>query len=73
MRPVDLREHQASEVTLSAAELAALLRRQKALDLRIEPGDENHWRLTPGSTVGALEIGDVLSLSIQPKLDIGRV
>lgn len=73
MRPLDLREHQTREVTLSADELAALLQRQKTLDLRIEPGDENHWRLTPGSTVGGLEIGDVLSVSIQPKLDIGRV
>ena len=73
MRPLELREHQTSEVTLSADELAALLRRQKALELRIEPADENHWRLTPGSTVGGLEIGDVLSVSIQPKLDIGRV
>lgn len=73
MRPLDLREHQTREVTLSADELAALLQRQKALNLSIEPGDENRWRLTPGSTVGGLEIGDVLSLSIQPKLDIGRV
>ena len=73
MRPLDLREHQTSEVTLSADELAALLQRQKALNLSIEPGDENRWRLTPGSTVGGLEIGDVLSVSIQPKLDIRRV
>ncbi len=73
MRPLDLREHQTREVALSAEELAALLQRQKALNLGIEPGDENRWRLTPGSTVGGLEIGDVLSLSIQPKLDIRRV
>ena len=73
MPPLNLREYETSEVTLSADELTALLQHQKALDLRIEPRDENHWRLTPGSTVGALEIGDVLSVSIQPKLDIRRV
>ena len=42
--------------------------------LTIEPaaGEERAYHLTPGSTVGALDIGD-LSVSIRPKLDISRV
>ncbi len=41
--------------------------------LAIEPaqGEEGEYHLTPGSTIGALEIGD-LSVSIRPKLEIGR-
>ena len=44
------------------------------LGLTIEPatGESDAYHLTPGSTVGALDIGD-LSVSIQPKLPIGRV
>ena len=35
-------------------------------------GERDIYLLTPGSTVGALEVGD-LSVSIRPKLDISRV
>ena len=74
MRNLDLREYKKSEnVKLSAEEFLALRARLSDLDLRIEPAGDGGWDITPGSTVGALEIGDVLSLSIQPKLDIGRV
>ena len=36
------------------------------------PAEANAYQLTPGSTIGALEIGN-LSVSIEPKLPIGRV
>lgn len=74
MRNLDLREYKKTEnVKLSAEEFRALRARLSDLDLRIEPVGDGAWDITPGSTVGALEIGDVLSVSIQPKLDIGRV
>ena len=74
MRNLDLREYKKSEnVKLSAEEFRALRVRLSDLDLRIEPAGDGGWDITPGSIVGALEIGDVLSVSIQPKLDIGRV
>lgn len=74
MRNLDLREYKKSEnVKLSAEEFRALRARLNDLDLRIEPAGDGAWDITPGSTVGALEIEDVLSVSIQPKLDIGRV
>ena len=46
----------------------------KVPSLAIEParGAANAYCLTPGSTIGALEIGD-LSVAIRPKLDISRV
>ena len=74
MRTLDLREHKKTEnVKLSAQEFRALLARLSDLDLRIEPAGDGAWDITPGSTVGALEVGDILSVSIQPKLDVGRV
>ena len=74
MRNLDLREYKKSQnVKLSAEEFRALRARLSDLDLRIEPAGDGAWDITPGSTVGALEIGEVLSVSIQPKLNIGRV
>ena len=75
MRTLDLREYRPEEVTLSASELRALRRYEKELALKIERADEGDdvWRLTPKSTIGALDIGDILSVSIRPKLDIARV
>ena len=71
--PVDLREYQPTDVELTPAQLAALHGHRGNLGITIEPTEkEATWRLTPGSIVGALEIGD-LSVTIQPKLDIGRV
>ncbi len=74
MRRLDLREYERSEpVALAVDErdaLADILRGS----ITIEPaaGAEGVYRLTPGSTIGALEIGD-LSVSIRPKLSISRV
>ena len=73
MRPLDLREWERSEpVRLSVAERKALSRSLSPLAIEPAPDSENTYLLTPGATVGALEIGD-LSVSIRPKLEIGRV
>ena len=72
MREIDLREHERSRPwPLSAAERDAL---RVVPSLVVEPaaGREGAYHLTPGSTVGAVEIGD-LSVSIRPKLDVARV
>ena len=74
MKPLNLREYEKSgPVCLSAAERDAL-RDALPNSLSIEPAKrmENGYYLTPGSTIGALEIGN-LSVSIQPKLPIKRV
>lgn len=72
MRNLDLREWTQTEepVALSVRERDRL----KPLLASIEParGTSDAYYLRPGSTVGALEIGD-LSVSIRPKLPIGRV
>lgn len=73
MRRLDLQEWQRSEaVRLTLAEREAL--RCSLPSLGIEPAadSERAWLLTPSETVGALEVGG-LSVSIRPKLDIGRV
>ena len=73
MTQVDLQEFQPADVELTPAQLGALHGHRGDLGITIEPTDnEATWRLTPGSIVGALDIGD-LSVTIQPKLDIGRV
>ena len=72
MRNLDLREWTPTEepVPLSVRERDQL----KPLLASIEPapGTSDAYYLRPGSAVGALEIGD-LSVSIEPKLPIGRV
>ena len=74
MRRIDLREYEESEYTLSDAERDVLLGEAKALDLSIMPiaGEGSAYRLKPGSTVGAVEIGG-LSVLIQPKIGIPRL
>ena len=74
MRRLDLREYERSEpVTLAVDERDALANILRG-SITIEPaaGAEGVYRLTPGSTIGALEIGG-LSVSIRPKLSISRV
>ena len=72
MRNLDLREWTATEepVALSVRERDRL----KPLLASIEPapGTSDAYYLKPGSTIGALEIGD-LSVAIEPKLPIGRL
>ena len=72
MRQIDLVEYEKSEPQpLSASELDALLREAGSLDLSIAPvtGESGMYHLTPGSTVGAVEIGG-LSVLIRPKIGI---
>ena len=72
MRTVDLREHERSGPwRLSPRERAAL--RRVLPSVAVKPaGAEGEYHLTPGSTIGAVEI-DGLSVSIRPKLEIARV
>ncbi len=71
MRRLDLQEHTRSgPEPLSSLEREAL-RGIASLTIEPAPGDDR-WYLTPGSTIGALELGD-LSVSIRPKLEISRV
>ncbi len=73
MRRLDLQEYEPSEpVRLRVAEREALRRSLRSLTIEPAPDSENTYILTPGATIGALEIGD-LSVSIRPKLAIGRV
>jgi len=73
MRPIDLKEYvQSAPVQLSVAERDRLRDVLPSLTIEPAPGEDGAYRLTPGSTIGALEIGD-LSVSILPKLDISRV
>ena len=74
MREIDLQEFKKSDpFTLSVAQRDALLARRD-LDLTIEPvaGAADQYALTPGSTVGAVEI-DGLSVRIAPKIGIGQL
>ena len=73
MREITLQEYVRSEaMRLSAAELSTL--QASKLSINIAPtGDaDGEYRLTPGSTVGAVEIGD-LSVLIQPKIGIPQL
>ena len=71
MRTLDLQEWNTHEtVRLSVEERDAL--RPILSSIEPAPAEANAYQLTPGSTIGALEIGD-LSVSIEPKLPIGRV
>lgn len=73
-REINLAEHAPSDHRLSVAERDALLGSKAALGLSIEPiiDAEDSYRLTPSSTVGAVEIGE-LSVLIQPKIPIPRL
>ena len=72
MRSLDLREWAPTEepVPLSVRERDQL--KPFLASIEPAPGTTDAYYLRPGSTIGALEIGD-LSISIRPKLPIGRV
>lgn len=73
MRHLDLREYEPSPpVRLAVDEREALRRSLRPVTIEPAPDSENSYILTPGATIGALEI-EGLSVSIRPKLDIGRV
>lgn len=72
MREINLQEHQSSEpIELSVAERDALAEVAK---VAIEParGEDRTYILTPGSTIGAFEVGG-LSVLIAPKIGISQV
>ena len=74
MRQLDLLEYRPAEPqALASAELGVLLREAKKLDLSIAPARESGSHvLTPGSTVGSVEIGE-LSVLIRPKIGIPQL
>ena len=73
MRQIDLQEYVRSEpLRLSADQLDALGKRSLSLTIAPARGAAHAYCLTPGATIGALELGD-LSVVIRPKLDISRV
>ncbi len=73
MRQIDLVEYEKSSPhALSASELYAIREALPSLTIEPAPGDEATYRLTPGSTVGAAEIGG-LSVLIRPKIGIPQL
>ncbi len=74
MPQIDLQEWQSSQHRLSTEKrdaLRNLLSRDK-LSIDPVPGTGDKYFLRPASTIGAVDVGD-LSVSIRPKLPIGRV
>lgn len=72
MRKIDLREYKRSEPILLSAEERDALREAGRVSVEPAEGSEGAYHLTPGSTIGAMEVGR-LSVVIRPKLKIGRV
>ena len=73
MRSIELREYEPSDpVVLAVAERDALSTAIPSLRITPATGAQDAYTLTPGSTVGALELG-ALSIRIRPKLSIQRV
>ena len=74
MLHIDLREYQGTEYDLAIAQRDALLGDAEELKLSIEPiaGTSSRYLVTPGSTVGAVEVGD-LSVRIEPKIGIPQL
>ncbi len=75
MREVKLKEYRKSDsLPLSEEQKSGLRRILKEHELAIRPADgrPGYYTLTPTSTVGVVQVGDLL-VSIQPKLRISRV
>ena len=73
MRQLDLREYEASEpYRLSIQERDELTDALPSLSIEPALGESANYRLTPGSTVGALEVGG-LSVLIEPKIGIPQL
>ena len=72
IRPIDLQEHQTSvPIRLSVDERDQLKKVLPSLTIEPASGMDDTYRLTPGSTIGALELNR-LSVSISPKLPVPR-
>ena len=73
MRKIDLQEYETSKpFLLSMEERDALARENLGLVIAPVPGTANEYTLTPGSKVGAVEIGR-LSVRIAPKIGIRQL
>ena len=77
MRQINLREYEPSEHRLSTDERSTLQllnagKENLSLDIQQVIGNDDTYRLTPGSIVGAVESGN-LSLLIKPKIGIGQL
>ena len=73
MPKIDLQEYRQSEpVSLSPIELNALNAKQLSLTITPTGDAEGTYYLTPSSTVGAFEVGD-LSVLIEPKIGIPQL
>ena len=72
MRRIDLREHAASEHALTVAQRDALRELRPSISIEPVPGTERKYCLNPGSTVGAVETGD-LSVLIRPKIPMPQL
>ena len=73
MRLIDLREYERSAPhNLTVAERDTLKDALPSLTIEPTPGMSGVYHLTPGSTVGALEIGE-LSVLIRPKIEIPQL
>ena len=72
-RRIDLREYEESEPhRLSGAERDALKEVLPSVAIQPATGKDGEYRLTPGSTVGAVEVGE-LSVLIEPKIGIPQL
>ena len=73
VRPIDLTEYQRSgPVDLSATERDVLAGTLPSLAIQPVIGRDDAYYVTPGSTVGAVEVGD-LSVLIHPKIGIRQL
>jgi len=74
MRQINLREYQRTNepVFLSREERDALAEAIPSVTIEPASGHDSHYFLTPSSTIGVLELGD-LAIQIRPKLPIDRV
>ena len=73
MREINLQEYQRSEpVQLSPEERDVLLDKRFALDVEPAPSSSSEYRLRPGATVGAIQVGN-LSVLIEPKIGISKL
>ena len=73
MRRIDLREYaKSAPLKLSVDERDALTEALPSLTIEPAQGTEGWYNLTPGSTVGAIEIGE-LSVLIRPKIPIPQL
>ena len=74
MLQINLTEYEPAECTLTPIQRDALLGEAKRLNLSVELVADvaSAYRLTPGATVGAVEIGD-LSVRIGPKIGIPQL